>query len=88
MSSYLNPLLIPKRTAAIDAGPMPGFVSLGHAFPITAKTMDIGQLKNILNEMMADVEGDLPTPDLKIVNHARPDWGECACGRLAPPTPS
>jgi hypothetical protein len=75
MSPNLNPLLIPRRnTGAWPAGPLPGFVPLGME-PKTAKLMDYGQLRSILNEMMADVEGDLPTPDLRVVSHTRPKWG-------------
>jgi len=52
---------------------------------VVAKAMDYGQLKNILSEMMGDVEGGLPTPELKIVNHTRPRWGGLCRWELGQP---
>jgi GNAT superfamily N-acetyltransferase len=52
-------------------------------FMATGKTaadefLDYGKVKNILQSMMVDVEGSLPTPELKIANHARYSWnGRC-----------
>jgi hypothetical protein len=48
------------------------------AGPKEAKTMDYGMVANILNQLMPDVQGNLPTPDLKIANQPRANWdGKC-----------
>ena len=52
---------------------------------VVAKAMDYGQLRNILSEMMGDVEGGLPTPELKVVNHTRPRWGGLCRWELGQP---
>jgi ribosomal protein S18 acetylase RimI-like enzyme len=47
-------------------------------FQFQAAAMPFGDVKNLLTEMMKDVEGNLPPPDLKIVNHTKPTWnGRC-----------
>ena len=56
----------------------PPWKSITASVTKTAKAMDYGMVVNILHQLMPDVGGDLPTPELKIVNHARLAWlGRC-----------
>jgi len=70
---------IGQTVGAVDKGEKPRKLPLMvrwlKPLPKTAKLIEYGQLKNILSELMADVEGNLPTPDLRIVSHTRPTWG-------------
>ena len=45
---------------------------------IVAKAMDYGQVRNVLASLMPDVRGDLPVPELKVVNNIKSRWlGDC-----------
>jgi len=55
---------------------------------IVAKAMDYGQVRNVLASLMPDVRGDLPVPELKVVNNIKSRWlGDCRW-TIGSPTPS